>query len=142
MDALKSILKMATEISSNLKRVNEVNVKKSTGEMLELNKGQMDQGLLNTSAPIKPIYTVDYAKKKGFWTPNLKLKGHFRRGMYIDVMDDSLKWWSTDHKTEKLTDWYTVDIFGLTKNNAVKWANNFVYKPTNKWLNGIISKTL
>jgi hypothetical protein len=144
MDALKSILKMATEISNNFQRVNEINIKKSTGAMLNLNEEQMDAGILNTGAKIKPFYSDPYAKKKGFRIPNLKLEGDFRGAMFvdIDINKESITFDSSDWKVDILTDRYTKNIFGLTKDNANKAFNDYVYKPNNQYINGVVQKTL
>lgn len=53
-------------------------------DIVEQNRKQMSRSRRADNQPIKPLYSPRYAKKKGFFTPDLHLTGRFYRSLYVD----------------------------------------------------------
>lgn len=135
------LLKYTTTIASNLERVNSIEIAKSTGKMVKANIDQLDQGKKNDNNPITPFYSDAYAKKKGFQIPDLKDTGDFHNGIFVDYTQRGLNFDSRDYKTDILTEKYTVDIFGLTQENATKIFNE-IYAKDYTYISRIANKYL
>jgi hypothetical protein len=135
LKAMQLQLKAATLIATNIVAENEKNIKAAVPEMIRLNHEQLDEGILNTGKQIEPEYSPSYANFKGFDIPDLNLTGAFRRGWDVVVDDKELLFGSNDEKTKRLVDKYTVEIFGLTKENA-----EFVFNKINTKRNNYVDK--
>jgi hypothetical protein len=72
-----------------------------------------------TGKAITPEYSLNNQKKKGFKNPNLLDTGAFQRAIKTTVKGKEIEFTSTDYKTEKLTEKYGEDIFGLTKESRI-----------------------
>jgi len=94
--------------------------------LVDLNRQQMLNHKLKTEAPIKPDYSPSYAKFKGFNTPNLKLTGDFQNDMYLSTNGKEYSISSNDHKTWKLINKYTRNIFGIPKSKEPKARNKVI----------------
>lgn len=140
MDAVDQMLKAALKISPQIVKVNEIALKQSTGKMIDLNHNQLDRGQLNTGQSITPSYAASTRRKKGRSIPDLFDKGDFRNKFFIDVKRDSLNFDSSDFKTDKLTDKYSKDIFGLTDSNAEQLFNDEIYSKDVAFINKVVEK--
>jgi len=101
-------------------------VRKSDDTILDLNRGQLLQGLTPKGTKLKPDYRlIRYATAKnganplpGFGTPDLKLTGKFHSNFYLTAQNGEIDFFSSDTKTSKLIEKYGKDnIFGLTVQN-------------------------
>lgn len=112
------ILKYAKTVSDNIKKVNDIAIEAELPNMVRLNWKQLDQGKKNDGNNIVPSYSPNYARKKGFNSPDLKVTGDFRQSIEIDYRGDSLVFGASDRKTPHLIEKYTENILGLTDENA------------------------
>ena len=84
--------------------------------LLDLNRRQLkEEHKTAKGKPVSPQYSRSYAAFKGFKTPNLFLTGEFQRAFTIEAKGKAFNISSSDDKTEKLTDKYGTDIFGISK---------------------------
>lgn len=121
-------------------------VRQSDETILDLNRGQLLQGLTPQGTKLKPDYRNERYKRAknranplpGFGTPDLKLTGKFHSNFYLTAQNGELEFFSSDTKTSKLIDKYGKDnIFGLTvQNNEV--LNYEIIKP--KLIAWVLSK--
>lgn len=73
-----------------------------------------DQLIYNLNTGL-PEYSEEYEPIKGRSSPiDLYVTGAFYQGFIFDVRDKTIYLDSTDEKTEKLVDWYSENIFGLS----------------------------
>lgn len=128
------IYKASSELAKKLKPTFIKSIKESSGEMLDLSDEQLDKSILNTGQSITPKYTPNYAKKKGFNSPDLKVTGDYRKSKYVDVTDKGLFFSATDYKTPFLESRYGKDINGLTKENTNKIVPKWL-APVDKVIN-------
>ncbi len=130
------ILKYSQTIANNIERVNEINVKKATGKMIDANKDQLSQSKLTTGQKITPKYAPSTHKKKGFPNPNLYDKGDWQDGFFIDVSMSKtmLKFNSTDYKTPFLIKDYSNNILGNTESDSEKIFEDDIYKKDNEYI--------
>lgn len=127
-------------IADMLKRVKSVqmdqiiqqSVDQTKDSIPELNKHQLEVGLLATSNPIVPKYSPSYAKKKGFTTPNLYVSGDFYRGLYTTVNGNTFTTNSSDIKAFPLETKYSKFIFGLTKDSKTAYSLGVLRPVLNK----------
>jgi len=96
---------------------------KVEAEMADLNVEQMNEGILSTGKKITPKYSANYAKRKGFTTPNLNDEGDFHSGVFVETKQDYFVFDSTDYKTSKLEIKYSHEIFGIAPKNEQKQAD-------------------
>lgn len=105
-------------------------VDQTKGAIPDLNKADLQQGLLATSEAIQPDYYFDsYAKEKfemnplpGYGVPDLKLTGSFYEGLVTSVDKTSFTTLSTDGKASMLEEKYSKDIYGLTKDAKTAYS--------------------
>ena len=81
-------------------------------EMAQQNRDQLLKGMTSTDQQIRPEYSQQTRKRKGFSTPNLYETGAFQRDIYAEVRDTTIDLNSRDEKTAKLELRYG-KIFGL-----------------------------
>jgi hypothetical protein len=111
-----------------LENLNKVDLKQLTGqaleqkkeEILDLNREQMQHGVLSTGSAIKPDYspfTINEKMKKGqpFGNVTLKDTGAFQNGMDLKTEGEKYRITSLDSKTPDLMQKYSENIFGLTE---------------------------
>jgi len=127
----EGMLKYAQTVADNIERINEINIKKATGKMIDANEDQLDKGILTSGSPIKPDYTPNYATKKGFKTPNLKVKGDWRKSIYVN---NDLTFGASDYKTPFLVGKYSDKILGNTEKNAGLIFDQEIYKKDNEYI--------
>ena len=97
-------------------------------EIVQLNRDQLNQGLLATGTKIRPGYrSRKYAEAKnqinslpGYGTPDLKLTGEFQRRMDLWRKGNKFYLDSRDDKVEGLAAKYGEEIFGLTNESRAK----------------------
>jgi len=86
-------------------------------------------------------YSPSYAKYKGFKKPiNLKDKGDFYRGIFVDVRTNTVVIDSADEKTQSLLDRYGEKIFGLDAENAAIYSNEYMAPAAIKLVNNGLRK--
>lgn len=101
---------------------------------IELNQQQLYQFSEDSEGrALKPYRRGDYAEYKaslnpflGLGKPDLRETGAFYDAAYVEVNSKTIKFDSTDPKTEKLEKKYGSKIFGLNKNNLAFFANQHV----------------
>ena len=91
-------------------------------EIVELNKDQLNEGVLKTGSSITPSYaplTVYYKREQGkeYRFVTLRDTGEFQSKMFLSLDRDTFKIDSSDWKATELTAKYSDDIFGLTSEN-------------------------
>lgn len=133
---LEGVLKYAQSVASNIEKINEINVRKSTGRMINANKKQLRQSKLTTDKKITPVYAPSTKKKKGFSNPNLYDKGDWQNAIFVDVNinKSELIFNSTDHKTHDLKEKYSTDILGNTKSDSETIFEDDIYKKDNEYI--------
>ena len=120
---LEQLYKNVVRVGSELSTLAAIAGEKNKEELADINVSQMDEGLRSDGKKIVPDYSPNYAKFKGFKTPNLKLTGDFHSGVFVERKGDKLLFDSTDDKTDKLESRYSSDIFGITPKNEQKAAD-------------------
>ncbi len=132
----EGILKYSQTIANNIERVNEINVKKATGKMIDANKDQLSQSRSTTGQNITPEYSPFTRKKKGFSNPNLYDTGDWQRGFFIDVniQKAELNFKSSDYKTPLLVDKYSSKILGNTEINSERIFEDDIYRKDNEYI--------
>jgi hypothetical protein len=120
---LEQLYKNVVRVESELKTLTAIAGEKNKEELADLNVSQMDEGLRSDGKKIVPQYSPNYAKFKGFKTPNLKLTGDFHSGVFVERKGDKLLFDSTDKKTDKLESRYSSNIFGIAPKNEQKAAD-------------------
>jgi hypothetical protein len=128
-------------------RAIETYVKINTNELRELQLGQWDKGLKNTSRKLrnlltgKTTYSKGYKAKKqrlGLSTkPDLKLSGDFRNNVNITTDIRQIRFNSTDEKAGLVTYQYNETVFGLTDKNFNILSENFKVYLTEEFLKQI-----
>lgn len=109
----------------------------TSAEAVLLNLDQLLHGKTSKDGDVAPEYgSYSYAfykftknNTRPFWSPDLKDTGDFYDGFFLstaalDKGDFELD--SFDGKTEKLTDRYSEDIFGLSAENAETYFGVYV----------------
>lgn len=126
---------------SNPKYLEELVIKAAkpfAPEMIDFNTDQLSKGKLSTGKKITPDYSNEYAKFKGFKTPDLKLEGEYYSGKYIEFKNTSFLMGSNDEKADKLENKYSLDIDGLTDSNLNESgeliADDFIKEITNEFI--------
>lgn len=89
-------------------------------DVVNLNRSQLWKGITSDGRDIRPPYapfTVLMKDQKGQPTDRVTLKdtGAFYDSIQVDVSSDSFTIDASDYKTDKLTDKYGKNIFGLTR---------------------------
>lgn len=84
----------------------------------DINKMQMLESKRSDEATITPRYSPNYAKRKGFSNPNLKLKGDFQADMFFQTDGREFFITSSDDKMPWLVDRYSEKIFGIAPSKA------------------------
>jgi hypothetical protein len=102
------------------------------GELADANVENLENHKLSNGNPIKPDYSPTYAEFKGFKVPDLEVTGDHHSGVFADVQGDGIVFDSTDWKSDKLTDKYTVDIYGTTERQLVEIIDADVVDLINK----------
>ena len=94
--------------------------------LIDLNQGQLQQGVNSKGRQLKGYQSNAYAKFKnqlnslpGLGTPDLKLTGAFYSGWYIQEDSFPITMNSSDVKTQELIEKYGKEIFGLDKDSLV-----------------------
>lgn len=93
----------------------------------DLNAMQMFQGIRSDGKEINPQYspfTVEQKKKKGQVTDRVTLRdtGSFYEGLVLKANKDTISFFSTDEKSDKLEKKYGKQIFGLTNENKKEYV--------------------
>ena len=138
---ISEIRKRSNQFVANLNIFIAQSIESNDDDIVQLNRDQMLAGKYKTGKKIKPKYSSRYAQRKGFSTPNLKLKGDFQRDMFltVDENNDSIIITSDDEKTPHLVNRYTTDVFGIPKNKykqAQGWTFAALAKLWNKYVLG------
>ena len=123
MDELEQLYKNVISVREELNTLVAIAGEKNKEELADLNVEQMNEGLRSDGKKIVPEYSPNYAKLKGFKTPNLKLTGDFHSGVFVERKGDKLLFDSSDEKTDKLESQYTENIFGIAPKNEQKAAD-------------------
>lgn len=106
-------------------------IEATEGQLLDFNREQLDKGKRSDSQNITPDYSLPYAKRKGFKTPNLKVTGEFHRSLSAKIKARSIeiegkrqnKGFDVAAHLEKR---YTSNIYGLTDSNQTKYNKIFL----------------
>lgn len=112
--------------------------KDTEGELIDLNRSQMMDGSTATGKNIGEYsaFTKEIKAAKGQQTQWVTLfdEGDFQRAMKIETLNEQFVTInSSDWKTEKLTNKYGNDIFGLTPANTKIYAReNWLFSFVNK----------
>lgn len=97
--------------------------------LIELNKEQLERGYDSNRDPLPKYRSKSYAKFKRTLNPrgvtDLRNKGDFWAGFYVDVSSFPASIWSRDKKTAKLVKQYGVSIFGLDSIRTKKF-NDYI----------------
>jgi len=125
---LESLLKATNRLSDSkeIERLIIEAAKPYEAEMIDLNTSQLSDGKLSTNKKVTPKYSPEYAKFKGFKTPDLHLEGDFYAGFNIEFKEKSMIFDSNDDKTPKLETRYSSDIFGLTDKNKQEAVEEYI----------------
>lgn len=114
----------SNEFVRNMAEWVELAVMDNEGQMLDLNRRQMLSGRMSDGKPIRPLYSKAYAKRKGFTTPDLYLKGDFQGDMALAVTGDQYEITSVDFKTPFLVARYGDGIFGIEDKKKAQELND------------------
>lgn len=140
MSPEEQILKAVQELQK-LSDIFLVSVKKNQRLLLDLNDKQMEAGEFNTGEKITPKYTRIYALKKGFTTPNLKVKGDFYRSKTVEVKADSINYGATVDYAVHLENKYGKDkMYGTNERNTNEIVVPKWLEPVNKKLEDVTKK--
>ena len=95
-----------------------------------LQRGQLMKGERSDGEPIFNVntgsdeYSPAYAKRKGKKKPiDLRDKGDFQDGIFVDVRDDEIYIDSIDSKSEMLQETYGEEILGLGEDASNQYAD-------------------
>lgn len=107
-------------------------IEQTSGEIAELNRGQLFIGRRSDGKEINPQYsplTVMIKEEKGQPTDRvtLKDKGDFWNSIAVDVNSDSFTIDATDNKTNKLVKKYGKEIMGLNKESKAEYKDNYLF---------------
>ena len=124
---------MAPLLRVNIEQVVASAIDAHDEDIVELNRTQLQAGQLSTGADIKPFYrpvTIKIKQRKGQATDKVTLrdKGGFYAGTFAKRISGGTEVSSTDEKTGRLVDKYTIDIFGLSVASREQLAERI--KPT------------
>ena len=84
-------------------------------KLVDMNRRQMLTSKRADGAPITPLYSKPYARKKGFNKPNLYVSGEFQSEMFLHVNENEGTFFisSFDEKMKYLIKMYSQKIFGI-----------------------------
>lgn len=116
-----------TTIAEMMRRVERLNMtelviegmEQHPDELADMNRKQMDEGVLKTGAPITPEYTpltkfLKAEKGQPFDRVTLQDTGSFKSRMFLKIEGESFDFDSDDSKAGQLKSKYGDEIFGLT----------------------------
>lgn len=90
-------------------------------ELLNLNREQLKEEHKTAKDQfIVPKYSKNYAKKKGFSTPDLYVTGDMFKAMSIEAKGQQFTINSSVDYAPKLEEWYSSDIFGIAPSKQAK----------------------
>lgn len=111
-------------------------VKSNADEVIGLNTNDQlyKDGILSNDEPVTPEYSNPYQRfKQRINQPSdrvtLRLTGEFHKSFKVRIGAQDFEIYATDPKTNKLTQKYTKNIFGLTKSNQQLFSE-FVLVPS------------
>lgn len=122
----------------DIRQVISLSIDQTSDDAAQFNRDDLSVGLLATSNPIIPAYSPQYAKKKGFTTPNLYVTGSFYRGIFATVEGNAIHFDSIDDKAAQLEAKYGKFIYGLTQDAKSAYA----LKALRPVLNGNLRKEI
>jgi len=84
-------------------------------KLVDMNRRQMLASKRADGAPITPLYSNPYARRKGFKKPNLYVTGEFQSEMFLHVNENEGTFFisSFDEKMKYLIKMYSLKIFGI-----------------------------
>ena len=94
--------------------------------LLDLNREQLQDSIDREGEFLGFYASIAYANLKGRDTVDLKLTGDFYRSFFADTSKYPVIFGARDEKTEELTQRYGEEIFGTTKGNTEKAADEIV----------------
>lgn len=96
-------------------------VKQNQSEALDMNAGQLFEGVDSQDQSLGEYRSQSYARFKQSLNPagvvDLKLTGDFYRGLFVKADQFPVAFDSSDGKSEMLKEKYGEEIFGLDQNN-------------------------
>ncbi len=141
MRTVENMLQAAQKL--DIQYLIELSFIETAGTFLEKQKEQLMAGERNDGKMIFNVktgsnqYSPAYAKKKGKSSPiDLRDKGEWQGGLFVDVREQELYIASTDSKDAILNENYGEEILGLNQNKRTEYApilaGAFVRLATNK----------
>lgn len=143
-----------TTINSMLQKFQSLNLRSEVPRLIEqtsstiekLNKEQLyDSSIDRNGEPLRLYASLSYALEKnrrnpkpGFGRPDLFNEGSFFSQFFTVVGANTFETSSRDSKTSGLVAKYSTEIFGLTKENKSKYANETLFEGIKGY---IIAKT-
>lgn len=143
-----------TTIASMLRKFQSLDLRSEVPRIIEqtspiiekLNKSQLyEHSVDRDGEPLRLYASLSYALEKnrrnpkpGFGRPDLFNEGSFFAQFFTVVGSNTFETSSRDSKTSGLVAKYSADIFGLTKENKSKYANETLFEGIKSY---IITKT-
>jgi len=121
------VLQALADAGNRLKSVDLVEasleaVRENEGALIEMNHEQLENSIDRDGEPLGEYASIEYANKKGRIDVDLKLTGAFYRGFNVKADEFPIMFDSSDSKTEDLKQKYGEEIFGTTKGNTERVA--------------------
>jgi hypothetical protein len=121
------VLQELVDIGNKLKAIDLIQVsleavRENEGMLIEMNHAQLQNSIDREGEALGEYASIEYANKKGRIDVDLKLTGAFYRGWNVKADDFPILFDSTDSKTEDLKQKYGEEIFGTTKGNTERVA--------------------
>lgn len=115
---LRGHIRAVKEFKNNIDEILKDELKSLSELIIRLNQDQLyDDGMYNdeTYLPEYAKKTIEIKQAKGQPTDRTTLKdtGDFYKGFYVEKVNEGVKVWSKDEKTNDLVLSYSDDIFGL-----------------------------
>ena len=117
MEWIKELRRRSQEFVDNIDDWKSVAINHNSKRLIDMNVSQMLAGQRSDGKPIRPEYTEKYAKKKGFSTPNLRVKGLFHNDMSMVSEDGETEFSSGVDYAKYLVKRYTDKIYGISPKN-------------------------
>lgn len=116
--------------SLNFELIKQLSLRETVSEVPELNRAQLKAGKRSDDKLIRPqlasrIYALDKQRLGGtapFLTPDLLNTGAFQKDITTIITTKTIKTFSLDLKAPALELKYSPFIYGLSKENTIKYA--------------------
>lgn len=121
------VLQNLVDIGNKLKSLDLIEVsleavRENEGMLIEMNHAQLQNSIDREGDPLGEYASIEYANLKGRIDVDLRLTGAFYRSWRIEADKFPIIFGATDSKTEELTQKYGEEIFGTTKGNTERVA--------------------